>query len=233
MQLTNIDLFAGIGGFALGFQRAGIKSIAHVEIDIRCQNILQRHFESDLVLSDVRQCGKNNLPNADIITFGSPCQDLSVAGKREGIQGNEVDSSLKQLELFENSSQELPSGRMFPVLYRAIKDRISGKSSRRSSIKMFQCLDLEDGQSREWLEADKQNWRGGYLMPNISVSPSDVRVCSLWSILEEDVPQRYYLSAKAARGILRRADRRGKSLPPSLQAALEQAAQETSEPKQR
>jgi hypothetical protein len=50
---------------------------------------------------------------------------------------------------------------------------------------------------------------------------NDDGVCSLSDILETgDVPQRYYLTAKACRGILRRAEKRGKSLPPSLAAAL-------------
>src|SRR5690606_28871006 len=63
--------------------------------------------------------------------------------------------------------------------------------------------------------------------------PSDGSACSLSDVLEtQPVPPRFYLSPKAASGILRRAERRGRSLPPSLRAALEQAALATSEPKQ-
>ena len=59
--------------------------------------------------------------------------------------------------------------------------------------------------------------------------PNAAAVCSLSDILETgDLPQRYFLSAKACRGILRRAAKRGKTLPEHLQAALEQAA--TQEP---
>lgn len=68
--------------------------------------------------------------------------------------------------------------------------------------------------------------RGGFLTLNTSEFPSDVVASSLSDILEADVPPRYFLSGKAARGILRRAAKRGKSLPPSLQAALEQTAQQ-------
>ena len=84
MTLTHIDLFAGIGGFSLGFERAGIDTLAHVEIDTKCQGVLHRHWENHLIFSDVCAVGKDNLPYADIITFGSPCQDLSIAGKRKG-----------------------------------------------------------------------------------------------------------------------------------------------------
>ena len=60
---------------------------------------------------------------------------------------------------------------------------------------------------------------------NTSEWPSDAVVCSLSDTLETGiVPQRYYLSATACQGILRRADKRGKELPPALQAALQQVA---------
>lgn len=85
--MNHIDLFAGIGGFALGFQRAGIETVAHVEIDKNCQNVIRKHWPDHLILSDVREAGKRNLPHADIVTFGSPCQDLSIAGKRAGLIG--------------------------------------------------------------------------------------------------------------------------------------------------
>src|SRR5690606_41612595 len=61
--------------------------------------------------------------------------------------------------------------------------------------------------------------------------PNDAVVCSLSDVLEtQPVPSRYFLSPKAARGILHRAERRGASLPPLPRAALERAAQGTSEP---
>jgi hypothetical protein len=45
----------------------------------------------------------------------------------------------------------------------------------------------------------------------------------LWQILQADAPEKYYLSARACEGILRRAERRGKALPPMLREALEEA----------
>jgi hypothetical protein len=59
-----------------------------------------------------------------------------------------------------------------------------------------------------------------------SESPSDAVECSLSGILEPEVPPRFYLSSKAARGILRRAVRREKTLPDHLRAALETVAQQ-------
>jgi hypothetical protein len=63
---------------------------------------------------------------------------------------------------------------------------------------------------------------------NTSEWPSDAAVCSLSDTLEiGDVPQRFFLSATACQGILRRAAKRGRGLPLSLQTALERAAQMT------
>ena len=86
-KLTHIDLFAGIGGFALGFERAGIETLAHVEIDEACQAVLKSHWSDRIIFSDVTDAGSHNLPYADIISYGSPCQDMSIAGRREGLTG--------------------------------------------------------------------------------------------------------------------------------------------------
>lgn len=81
------SLFAGIGGFDAGFEQAGFETVWQVEIDPVCRRILARHFPNALRIEDVRECGSHNLPPVDVITFGSPCQDLSLAGKRKGLAG--------------------------------------------------------------------------------------------------------------------------------------------------
>lgn len=85
--LTEIGLFAGIGGFQLGFQQAGIETVAMVEKDKDCRNVLARRFPGVLILDDVRTAGAHNLPWANVVSFGFPCQDLSVAGNRAGLVG--------------------------------------------------------------------------------------------------------------------------------------------------
>jgi len=79
-----ISLFAGIGGFDLGLERAGMQCVAQVEIDPFCQKVLTKHWPNVERFSDVRECGKHNLPTADLICGGFPCQPHSLAGKRRG-----------------------------------------------------------------------------------------------------------------------------------------------------
>jgi DNA (cytosine-5)-methyltransferase 1 len=85
--LTHGSLFSGIGGFDLGFQRAGIETAWQVEIDAYCRRVLARHFPEAERFSDIRECGAHNLKPVDIISGGFPCQDISNAGKRAGIDG--------------------------------------------------------------------------------------------------------------------------------------------------
>ena len=95
---------------------------------------------------------------------------------------------------------------------------------RRSQRAKFQCLDLESGQTPEWYEAEALISLGACTMPNISERHSGAGACFLSAILQENAPERYSLSPKACKGILRRAERRGKDLPPLLKAALERQA---------
>ena len=92
--------------------------------------------------------------------------------------------------------------------------------SRRSQKARFQYLDLESGQTPEWYEAEELISLGSFTGLNISERHSGAGVCFLSAILEENAPDKYSLSPKACLGILRRAERRGKDLPPLLKAAL-------------
>ena len=107
--------------------------------------------------------------------------------------------------------------------------RIFKKSSKRSSkLKnhTFMLLDLRPGAGNmlgAYWEYDPP-WLGSFGMLNTSECPKDAVECSLWQILQATAPSRYSLSQTACLGILRRAECRGKSLPPLLEAALRMQA---------
>lgn len=91
-----IDLFSGIGGFALGLQRAGYQFTEHYfsEIDKHAIANYKYNFPHAINLGDITTIRSTDLTGIDIITFGSPCQDFSLAGKRKGLAGSK--SSLIQ-----------------------------------------------------------------------------------------------------------------------------------------
>ena len=85
--MTHGSLFSGIGGIDLGFEWAGIETKWQVEIDDYCQKLLSIRFPHTKKFTDVRKVGSHNLEKVDIISGGFPCQDISVAGKGAGIEG--------------------------------------------------------------------------------------------------------------------------------------------------
>ena len=85
--MTHGSLFSGIGGIDLGFEWAGIETKWQVEIDDYCQKLLSLRFPHTKKFTDVRKVGSHNLEKVDIISGGFPCQDISVAGKGAGLEG--------------------------------------------------------------------------------------------------------------------------------------------------
>ena len=84
-----IDLFSGIGGFAKGFQQAGFQFTEHYfsEVDKHAIANYKNNFPNAKYIGDITSVHGGDFTDIDIITFGSPCQDFSVAGQRAGIAG--------------------------------------------------------------------------------------------------------------------------------------------------
>lgn len=81
------SLFAGIGGFDLGFARAGFEVAWSVEINPNSQQVLRKQFPNAKIYGDITQVQVEDLEKVDIVCGGFPCQDLSFAGKRKGLAG--------------------------------------------------------------------------------------------------------------------------------------------------
>lgn len=85
--MTVGSLFAGIGGFDLGLERAGFTIKWQVEIDSYCQRVLAKHWPGVKRYGDIRNIDWGTVPGVDVLCGGFPCQDISLAGKRAGIDG--------------------------------------------------------------------------------------------------------------------------------------------------
>lgn len=86
-----LSLFSGVGGFDLGLERAGMETVFQCEWDKHATNILERHWPDTPRWTDVSTLTGayvlQHAPIIDVVAWGSPCQDLSVAGKRAGLGG--------------------------------------------------------------------------------------------------------------------------------------------------
>ena len=86
-----LSLFSGVGGFDMGLENAGMETVFQCEWDKHANTILNKHWPDVPKWDDVSTLtGKHILagrPIIDVVAWGSPCQDLSVAGKRSGLEG--------------------------------------------------------------------------------------------------------------------------------------------------
>ena len=86
--MNHLDLFSGIGGFSLGLKKVfNIKNTYFSDIDKYAIDVFKYNFKKSKYVGSVTDVQSKELPKIDIITFGSPCQDFSLAGKRRGLEG--------------------------------------------------------------------------------------------------------------------------------------------------
>lgn len=105
-----IDMFAGIGGFRSGLEKAGHECAGYIEWDKYARESYQAIYntEGEFTANDIREVKGIELPDVDLWTFGSPCQDISIAGKQKGLVKGERSS-------------------MFFEVIRLLKERIGGE----------------------------------------------------------------------------------------------------------
>jgi len=100
MKITQLDLFSGIGGFHLGFEKAGYEVTSFFsEIDKHAIAVYKHQFPNSTYVGSVTNVRGADLPRIDLITFGSPCQDFSLAGKRKGMGGERSSLILEAIRL--------------------------------------------------------------------------------------------------------------------------------------
>jgi DNA (cytosine-5)-methyltransferase 1 len=94
-DLTYLELFAGAGGMSLGLETAGWRCVAHAEIEPHARAVLRHHWPDVPLYGDVTELDGTQFRGVTMVTGGSPCQDLSIAGKRAGMtEGSGTRSSL-------------------------------------------------------------------------------------------------------------------------------------------
>ncbi len=111
-KLTMGSLFSGSGGFELAGSRCGVKPIWASEIEPFPMLVTATRFPDMEHLGDIKKLDGGKLPKVNIITGGSPCQDMSIAGKREGLDGARSNLFREQIRIVrEMRESDKASGR--------------------------------------------------------------------------------------------------------------------------
>jgi DNA (cytosine-5)-methyltransferase 1 len=83
-----LSLFAGVGGFDLGLERAGMRTVAFCEIDPFCRKVLAKNWPGVECFHDVTTADFASVGPVDLVAAGFPCQDISLAGDGAGLAGD-------------------------------------------------------------------------------------------------------------------------------------------------
>ena len=185
-------------------------------------------------LGDITKIHGDQIEPVNCITFGSPCQDLSIAGRRAGLAGERSGLFMEAIRIIKEMRAK--TNGMYPTFanwenvpgafssnsgedFRAVLEELARVEQPDASISRLAGGDSVGNEPGQSSETDGV-WLGDSWTVNISEWPSVESVSLLSSTLEVNAPERYYLSARACQGILTRASRRGKKLPDLLQTAL-------------
>lgn len=165
-QLTLGSLFDGIGGFPYAASFYGIRPLWASEIIPECISVTQKHFPEMEHVGDITKLYGGTLPPVDIITFGSPCQDLSVAsGKRLGLAGERSGLFLEAVRII-REMQEATNGE-YPkfALWENVPGALSSSSRRdfKAVLEAFTKAEVPMPGSGRWANAGMVRGRGADL----------------------------------------------------------------------
>lgn len=145
------SFFSGIGGFELGFERAGFKALSQCEINPFCNEILKKHWPNVPKFTDIREVNNEHIPASSVWVGGFPCQDVSLArmGKREGLRG-------QQSGLFYEYARLLGEGRPRVVVVENVSGLLSSHGGRDFAIVIRTLAQL--GYSVGWRTFNSKNF---------------------------------------------------------------------------
>ena len=162
-QLTLGSLFDGIGGFPYAASFYGIRALWASEIVPECVSVTKKHFPDIEHVGDITRLDGHTLPPVDIITFGSPCQDLSVAsGKRLGLAGERSGLFLEAVriirEMQEATNYEYPKFALWENVPGALSS--SGRRDFKAVLEAFTETEVPMPGSGQWANAGMVRGRG-------------------------------------------------------------------------
>ena len=161
--MTLGSLFNGISGFILAGQRCGIETLWESEVNAFCEAVTKHHFPQVQQLGDITKIDGATIPPVDIICAGSPCQDLSVAGKQEGLKGARSGLFIQAINIVRRM-RSATDGK-YPRFF--VWENVPGAFSSnkgmdfRAVLESITETEIPIPKSGRWANAGMVEWRGG------------------------------------------------------------------------
>jgi len=200
-----IDLFAGVGGIRLGFEKAGFETAFANDFDEQCKTTYDLNFSrSKLVVEDIRKIGVDDLPKFDFLLGGFPCQPFSIAGYRQGFEdkkdrGNLFFDIVRIIEarkpegfLLENvkNLKSHDQGKTFTMIEETLKNL--GYYLKSKVLNSMDYGNIPQNRERLYIVGFKNET----YTDNFSF-PEPVKLTKkIADLLEKDVPEKYYYNGK-------------------------------------
>jgi DNA (cytosine-5)-methyltransferase 1 len=157
--LTLGSLFDGIGGFCLAGQYAGVKPLWSSEIEPFPVRVTEKRFPDVLQLGDVHGIDGGAIPPVDVVTFGSPCQNLSVAGKRAGLGGEQSSLFFEAVRIIKEMRRSTNGQYPRWAVWENVPGALSSNEGRDFQAVLSSLAQIKDGQADVPLP-EKGKWLG-------------------------------------------------------------------------
>ncbi|MCF7836033.1 MAG: DNA cytosine methyltransferase [Candidatus Marinimicrobia bacterium] len=204
-KIKTLDLFAGIGGIRLGFEKSGFSTVFANDFEKQCKTTYDLNFTtSKLIVEDIRKLNANDLPEFDFLLAGFPCQAFSVAGYREGFndkkdRGNLFFDIAKIIEkrnptgfLLENVKNltSHDKGKTFEIIKKTLENL--GYHLKTKILNSMNYGNVPQNRERIYIVGfrDKKHCE------NFSFPKKKKLTRNVTDLLEEKVPQKYYYNDK-------------------------------------
>ena len=202
---NTIDLFAGVGGIRLGFEKAGFKTVFANDFEPRCKETYDLNFKnSKLVVEDIRKIGIDDLPKFDFLLGGFPCQAFSIAGYRQGFNDEKgrgnlffdvariIDTRKPEGFLLENvkNLKSHDGGKTFKIILETLEDL--GYHIKTKVLNSMQYGNIPQNRERIYIVGFKnKDYSDKFEFPD------PVKLTrKITDLLEKNIPEKYYYNGK-------------------------------------
>ncbi len=204
-KLRTLDLFAGIGGIRLGFEKAGFETVFANDFENQCKATYDVNFNTcKLVVEDITKINPEDLPEFDFLLAGFPCQPFSVAGYRQGFEDKKGRGNLffyiaRIIEerqpmgfLLENvkNLKGHDNGRTFKIIEKTLKDL--GYHIKSKVLNSMEYGNIPQNRERIYIVGFKnKEYANKFIWPKKKKLNTKVT-----DLLEKNVPAKYYYNDK-------------------------------------